>query len=398
MHNDDTAMRDATIDQADVAATPADVTTAAAPLSNDSAPASAPYSPVMSFNEWDPLEEVIVGRLEGSVVPSVHVTVTYNLPPLIARLYKLAAGRKYPKWLEKKAQGELDQFIGILTGEGITVRRPALIDHRAKFNAPEWSSRGFCVACPRDGFMVVGDEIIETPMAWRSRYFETNAYRPLFKEYFNGGARWTSAPRPQLSDDLYDYNFKLPEKGEPVRFVVNEFEPVFDAADFVRCGRDIFVIRSNVTNMAGINWLRRHLGDEYTIHELPNICRQPMHIDSSFMPLAPGKVLVNPDYIDIDNLPPILKKWDVLIAPTPDPVDNLISKFSMCSPWTSINVLSLDEKKVVVEAQQPTLIKALKDWGFDPIPCDFMSYGPFGGAFHCATLDVRRRGVLQSYF
>ena len=63
-----------------------------------------------------------------------------------------------------------------------------------------------------------------------------------------------------------------------------------------------------------------------------------------------------------------------------------------------INVLSLDEKKVVVESQQPTLIKALKDWGFDPIPCDFMSYGPFGGAFHCATLDIRRRGGLQSYF
>ena len=28
----------------------------------------------------------------------------------------------------------------------------------------------------------------------------------------------------------------------------------------------------------------------------------------------------------------------------------------------------------------------------------FLSYGPFGGSFHCATLDVRRRGTLQSYF
>ena len=25
-------------------------------------------------------------------------------------------------------------------------------------------------------------------------------------------------------------------------------------------------------------------------------------------------------------------------------------------------------------------------------------YAPFGGSFHCATLDVRRRGTLQSYF
>jgi glycine amidinotransferase len=53
---------------------------------------------------------------------------------------------------------------------------------------------------------------------------------------------------------------------------------------------------------------------------------------------------------------------------------------------------------VVVDSSQPTLIKAFKDWGFDPMPIPFLSYGPFGGAFHCATLDTRRRGTLQSYF
>jgi glycine amidinotransferase len=26
------------------------------------------------------------------------------------------------------------------------------------------------------------------------------------------------------------------------------------------------------------------------------------------------------------------------------------------------------------------------------------NYAPFGGSFHCATLDIRRRGELQSYF
>ena len=40
----------------------------------------------------------------------------------------------------------------------------------------------------------------------------------------------------------------------------------------------------------------------------PSLCRQPMHIDSTFMPLAPGKVLVNPGYCDIERLPAILKK------------------------------------------------------------------------------------------
>ena len=75
-----------------------------------------------------------------------------------------------------------------------------------------------------------------------------------------------------------------------------------------------------------------------------------------------------------------------------------MAKISMCSPWTSINVLSITEKKVVVERSQPTLIKGLKERGFEPIPCDFLSYGLFGGAFHCATLDIRRRGALESHF
>jgi glycine amidinotransferase len=368
------------------------------PRSGPDLPSDTRPVPVCSYTEWDPLEEVIVGRLDGATIPSNHITVTYNLPRSIMALYRLAAGWRYPAWMKRLAEKELDGFIRLLEGEGIVVRRPDPTDFSKKYKSPHWSSRGFTVACPRDGYLVVGDEIIEAPMCWRSRYHEGEAYRALFKEYFRAGARWSSAPRPQLTDELYDENFRLPGPGEPMRYTITEFEPVFDAADFVRCGRDLFVTKSNVTNAMGIEWLRRHLGEGFRIHEIPSLCRQPMHIDSTFMPLAPGKVLVNPDYCDIENLPPVLKSWDVLVAPEPDPVEGIMSKISMCSPWTSINVLMLDEKKVVVDASQPTLIKALKDWGFDPLPCPFLSYGPFGGSFHCATLDIRRRGSLQSYF
>ncbi len=59
-------------------------------------------------------------------------------------------------------------------------------------------------AMPRDILMVVGNEIIEAPMAWRARFFEYRAYRPLIKEYFRKGAKWTTAPKPTMADDLYD--------------------------------------------------------------------------------------------------------------------------------------------------------------------------------------------------
>lgn len=57
---------------------------------------------------------------------------------------------------------------------------------------------------PRDILLVVGNEIIEAPMAWRARFFEYRAYRQIIKEYFNCGAKWTTAPKPTMADELYD--------------------------------------------------------------------------------------------------------------------------------------------------------------------------------------------------
>ncbi|MFD3517684.1 amidinotransferase [Streptomyces sp. NPDC058657] len=356
-------------------------------------------SPVGSHNEWDPLEEVVVGRLEGATIPSDHPVVTCNIPPWAARLQGRAAGFKYPRRLIGPAQRELDGFIALLESLDVTVRRPDAVDHKQRFSTPDWSSRGFCNTCPRDSMLVIGDEIIETPMAWPCRYFETHSYRSLLKDYFRRGARWTAAPKPQLTDELFEADFRPPGPGEPMRYVLTEFEPVFDAADFVRAGRDLFVTRSNVTNLMGIEWLRRHLGPAYRIHEIKSRCRTPMHIDTTFMLLAPGKVMVNPDYIDVDELPEVLRSWDVLVAPEPEPIrDRLLNLTSMCGKWLNMNVLMLDEKRVIADRHHTGMLRALEKWGFEPVPCDLLHYAAFGGSFHCATLDVRRRGTLESYF
>ncbi|NUV99109.1 amidinotransferase [Streptomyces sp. CAI 127] len=361
--------------------------------------AESPHSPVGSHNEWDPLEEVLVGRLDGATTPSRHPVVSCNVPPWAARFQQLAAGLRYPRAMVGPAQEELDQFVALLQSLGITVTRPDALDHRRRFSTPDWSSRGFCNTCPRDSMLVIGDEIIETPMAWPCRYFETHSYRALLKDYFRRGARWTAAPRPQLTEALYDPDYRAPGPGEPMRYILTEFEPVFDAADFVRAGRDLFVTRSNVTNRLGIEWVRRHLGPGYRVHEIESRCRTPMHIDTTFMLLAPGKALVNPEYIDVDRLPDILRTWDILIAPPPDPIrDPLLRITSLCGKWLSMNVLMIDEKRVIAERHHTTMLRALETWGFDPVPCDLLHYAPFGGSFHCATLDIRRRGGLESYF
>lgn len=355
--------------------------------------------PVNSHNEWDPLEEVIVGTPAGAMFPGWDTINEMCVPPgMWEQIVDRMGGRDvpYPKRMIDAASEQLTGFIRLLESEGIKVRRVDDVPYDQPFSSPAWDIKsGFCAANPRDPFIVFGNEIIETPMADRGRHYEAWAYRRLFKEYFKAGARWTAAPKPQLLDELYAGYERPSEDAPPERFVVTEFEPVFDAADFVRCGRDIFCQQSNVTNRFGIEWLQRHLGDDYRFHVLQSRDPMAIHIDTTFMPLAPGKVLVNPEYLDVDALPELLKSWDLVIPPEPPPPADPLSGVS---DWAGNNVLMLDEKRVVVEPRQEGLIKVLEQHGFEPIPCPFEHYYPFLGSFHCATLDVRRRGELQSYF
>jgi len=354
--------------------------------------------PVNSHNEWDPLEEVIVGRLEYAMMPSWDVIERFVTPAGDTGAADFKLDALYPLDILSPAQAALDRFIHILIAEGVTVRRPDVAAYQQNpYGTPEWNvPTGFCSANPRDGLIVIGNEIIETPMADRSRYYETMPCRTLLKEYFQAGARWSAAPKPQLPDAQYDLACQWSSDPNVLnRYVVTEFEPTFDAADFVRCGRDIFGQLSHVTNRFGFAWLQRHLGDQYRVHQLHNLSPQVVHIDTTFMPLAPGRALTNPDYLDFSRLPDLLKSWELLIAPKPVPYN---SRPRTMSNWISINTLMLDEERIIVEKRQEPLINSLKEWGFKPIPCDFEAYYPFYGGFHCATLDIRRRGELKSYF
>src|ERR1044072_1984198 len=350
---------------------------------------------VNSFNEWDLLEEAIVGIIDGASVPPWHICLEATMPENYLDFYRRFGGQPFPKEQVDVAKTEWPGLCRILEAEGVLVKRPEAVDHSKGYSTPEWESPcGLYAAMPRDCMLVIGNEIIEAPMAWRSRYFETHAFRSLIKHYFRHGAKWTAAPKPQLSDALYDYDYSNQSGSREMKRVINEYEPTFDAADFVRCGKDILAQKSHVTNSFGIEWLRRHLGDQFTIHELKFADPHPMHIDATTLPLAPGKLLVNPERVK--NVPPIFKNWEILYAPKPCIPDDYT--LYMTSKWINMNLLMLDEERVVVEKQEQPMISALKDWGFKPILCSFREFNRFGGSFHCATLDIRRRGTLQSYF
>src|SRR6266487_3665751 len=175
-------------------------------------------------------------------------------------------------------------------------------------------------------------------------------------------------------------------------WAVTEFEPVVDAADFMRFGENIACQRSHVTNQFGIDWLRRSLGDGFTVSCIQTNDPHAMHIDATIAPLAPGKLLVNPlPYVPSE----LFDDWEILPAPPPTlPAD---WPMYFCTPWVSMNVLSLSPDTVVVERHEQPLIDVLTSWGFRCLPVDFRHVYSFGGSFHCVTLDVRRAGSSGKY-
>src|ERR1051326_1999552 len=136
---------------------------------------------------------------------------------------------KSPRFLPEfdAARRELDGFVKLLEREGVRVRRPDALDCSRPFSTPDWlCTAGYGQSVPRDVMIVIGDEILEAPMSVRSRYYESHAYRSLIREYFRANARWTAAPKPQMRDELYNYQYRRGEE-----YVLTEFEPVWDAAD-----------------------------------------------------------------------------------------------------------------------------------------------------------------------
>ena len=120
------------------------------------------------------------------------------------------------------------------------------------------------------------------------------------------------------------------------------------------------------------------------------------------MPIAPGRLLVNEGamYNRYDRLPPELQKWDriPILDPATDfdyPSDHLQMATSL---GMSVNVLSLDSKRLLIRDSANLTIGALERAGFTPIPVKLRHSELFGGGIHCATVDIRRREALSTYF
>jgi N-dimethylarginine dimethylaminohydrolase len=153
-------------------------------------------------------------------------------------------------------------------------------------------------------------------------------------------------------------------------------------------------------NELGGYWLQSILGDEFRVHFFKDVY-YGSHIGSTFVALRPGLILCNPARVKADTLPKVLKQWKVIYSPPMENTDRYDADYlpkSIGRDWIDMNAFSIRPDLVVVDQNQPTLIKFLEKQGLDVIPLTLRHSKMLGGGPHCVTLDIRRRGRLDRYF
>lgn len=347
-------------------------------------------SVVWSCNEWDQLEEVIVGNPLGARFPTADLST--QLAEYPDRTLDQIPQGPFPQQVIEETEEDLGEFVAVLEKLGITVKRPQTWPHEARFSTIHWEANGYYNYCPRDIMLVVGDHIIETPNVIRSRSQESFSYRSMMVDYFKSGAKWYSAPKPMLMDTLFDVDMDKPTPRND--------EPAFDAANVLRFGEDLLYLVSATGNEMGGHWLQTILGDKYRVHFLKDVY-YGSHIDSTFVALRPGLVLCNPARINNETLPEMLKQWDVIYSPEMENTERYDDEYlAKCigSNWIDMNAFSINPNLVVVDKDQTALIKLIEKHGIDVIPIKLRHSKMMGGGFHCTTLDTRRAGKLERYF
>lgn len=356
-------------------------------------PPTSPARATLSYDEFSPLREVIIGnaakaRIPPPSDPSVWLTVFGDLD---AREVSRVKSGALPSHIIEETAEDLDGLREKLQGLGVVVYQGADVDHDREFATPHWQAEGFYSYCPRDLTLIVGTTIIETPSPMRGRYFELFGLADLFQGYLRHGSAWISAPKPRLRDDLYS----IGDDGYPL---LGEDEPAFDAANVLRCGRDLFYLVSSTANEMGFRWLENTLRaiGEFRVHPLRGMYRHA-HIDSTIVFLRPGLVLLNPARVNDSNLPDVFRKWDIIWCP-PMEHGEQVPEHPMGSAWIGMNLLMVAPDVAIVDSSQVALSRVLEDHNISVVPHTLRHARRLGGGMHCVTLDTVREGELESYF
>ena len=113
------------------------------------------------------------------------------------------------------------------------------------------------------------------------------------------------------------------------------------------------------------------------------------HLDSTIALLREELCLLNPERVNENNMPEVLKNWDKIWCTDVMDIGHY-PNYNHASKWVGVNLLSLNPNLVVCDENQKELHKQLYKNNIEVIPMKLRHARTLGGSFHCVTLDTLR--------
>ena len=138
---------------------------------------------INSWNEWDPLEEIIVGSATNANWPTTDPVFAEESKKTAWTETPVPAG-PVPQWIVNEANKELDILAETLVKYGAKVHRPEPMDFVVR--------EGMYNYCPRDRLLIAGDTVVDVNMMYPCRNQEIEALQSIL-----GDAKIIQMPRDQ---------------------------------------------------------------------------------------------------------------------------------------------------------------------------------------------------------
>ena len=302
---------------------------------------------ISTYNEWDTLRRVIVGRADAANWPVND--------PVFKEEGKKTTWKETPvphgavsQWIIDEANEDLDILAMTLQNLGVAVERP---DPCLNFQTHD----GLSAYCPRDRLLAYGSTILDPVMMYPCRDMEIQCYRDILAD----AERVLHMPRGQGM--------------------------VLEAANICKLNDSWLVLESSGCNAPALEWLRAQFPDVKI--ESCNFYAG-VHIDSTIVPVREGVVLLNGARVNDTNCPEVFKNWDKIYVD--DVVAQGFYQYPYASKWVGMNMLAVNPNTVIMDQNQPKLIAELEQRNFTVIPLELRHSRTLGGGFHCVTLDLVR--------
>lgn len=301
---------------------------------------------ILSYNEWDPLKQVIVGSATDANWPVNDPVFSKESEKTTWTETPVPRG-PVPQRIIEESNEDLDILATTLTGLGVDVIRPDPLNFQ--------THDGMYNYCPRDRLLVHGTTIVNPAMMYPCRDMELQCYHDVV-------------------DAAEHYHFMPRNEGM-----------ILDAANVCRLGDKMLFLESASGNRKAYEWLC----DIFPNVEI-ELCNfyAGVHIDSTVVPLREGLVLLNGSRVTEENCPQVFTDWEKIFVDEVVPQE--FYQYPYASKWIALNMLSVDPNTVICDKKQTSLANTLEKKGFTVIPLELRHSRTLGGGFHCVTLDTWR--------